>query len=149
MIIIKTVFCNVTPTVKLLQLHKIKFKMCAWFWQQMVRILHNFWIEESQYLTRQTRDVDPVLVRWWSTVYDAGPTLPPHWVNIPCLLGILWQVDILVSSCATPWNLPPVIDPVTGTRGGGWPTNTRYWNNNALMLCQRRRRWHNINASLF
>ena len=30
--------------------------------------------------TQQTRDIDPMLIQWWPTVYDAGPT--------SCLPGI-------------------------------------------------------------
>ena len=32
-------------------------------------------------------DVDPMLVYCWSTVYDAGPTLSQHWVDVLCFLG--------------------------------------------------------------
>ena len=35
---------------------------------------------------QQTQEIDPMLVRCWSTVYDAGPTLNKHWVNLLCLL---------------------------------------------------------------
>ena len=36
--------------------------------------------------SHQTRYVDPMLVWCWPTVYDAGPTLNYHRVNISCLL---------------------------------------------------------------
>ena len=36
---------------------------------------------------QQTRDIDPMLVQCWSTVYDAGPTLGQHWVDVSRLLG--------------------------------------------------------------
>ena len=29
----------------------------------------------------------------WHTVFDAGPTLKQHWVNAPCLPGLLWVHD--------------------------------------------------------
>ena len=29
-----------------------------------------------------------MLVQCWSTVYDAGPTLDQHWVDVSCLWGI-------------------------------------------------------------
>ena len=35
----------------------------------------------------KTRDTHPVLLQYWSTVFDAGPTLIYHWMNAPCLLG--------------------------------------------------------------
>ena len=37
--------------------------------------------------TQQTRDIEPLLVQCWSTVYDAGPTLNQQWLNVSCLLG--------------------------------------------------------------
>ena len=49
--------------------------------------------EETCYLsenlepTQQTRDIDPMLDQCWSTVYDAGPTLIQHRVDVSCLLG--------------------------------------------------------------
>ena len=35
----------------------------------------------------RTRHVDPMLAYCWQSVYDAGPTLRQHWINVPCLLG--------------------------------------------------------------
>ena len=34
--------------------------------------------------SQQTRDVQPMLVQCWPTVFDAGPTLFQHWVNVSC-----------------------------------------------------------------
>ena len=31
----------------------------------------------------------PMLVRYWPTVYDAGPALDRHRVDVSCLLGVL------------------------------------------------------------
>ena len=39
--------------------------------------------------TQQIRDVDPMFVQCWATVYDAGPTLIQHRVNASYLLGYL------------------------------------------------------------
>ena len=39
----------------------------------------------STYKT-QTRDIDTMLFYCWSTVYNAGPTLIQHWINVS--LGI-------------------------------------------------------------
>ena len=36
--------------------------------------------------TKQTRDIHPVLVEWWASVVDGGPTLHQQWVNVSCLL---------------------------------------------------------------
>ena len=33
-------------------------------------------------------DVETMLFQYWSTVYDAGPTLKQHKVTISCLLGV-------------------------------------------------------------
>ena len=33
---------------------------------------------------RKTRDVDPMLVWCWTTVYNAGSTLSQHWLNASC-----------------------------------------------------------------
>ena len=37
--------------------------------------------------SQQARDVHPMLVQYWPIVYDDGPTLYQHWVDISCLLG--------------------------------------------------------------
>ena len=34
-----------------------------------------------------TQDIDPMLGQRWTSVYNAGPTLPQHWINVSCLLG--------------------------------------------------------------
>ena len=39
----------------------------------------------------------------WSTVYDAGPTLNQHWLNVSCLLGMndVWLTSVVhLVSCA-------------------------------------------------
>ena len=38
-------------------------------------------------VTQLTRDIEPLLVQWWSNVYDTGPTLNQQWPNVSCLLG--------------------------------------------------------------
>ena len=38
---------------------------------------------------KQTRDIDPMLFQWWSTVCDAGLALKQHWVNVSCLLNLI------------------------------------------------------------
>ena len=38
-------------------------------------------------LSQQTRYINPMLAQCWPTVYDAGPTLDQHWVDVSCLLG--------------------------------------------------------------
>ena len=42
--------------------------------------------------TQQTQDVESILVKRWSTVYDAGPTLNQHCFNVLCLLGSPYSV---------------------------------------------------------
>ena len=33
-------------------------------------------------LIQQTRGIEPMLFQCWSTVYDGGPTLKQHWLNV-------------------------------------------------------------------
>ena len=37
----------------------------------------------------QTRYINPMLVQYWSNVYDAGPTLDHHWVGV----SFCWDVS--------------------------------------------------------
>ena len=37
--------------------------------------------------TQQTRDIHPLLVQFWASVVDGGPTLNQQWVNVSYLLG--------------------------------------------------------------
>ena len=43
-------------------------------------------------LSQQTRDIHPMMFQCCATVFDAGPTLKQHWVNAPCLLGIVMGI---------------------------------------------------------
>ena len=43
--------------------------------------IHILLLSESR-RTRQTRDARPLLVYCWATVYDGGPTVNQHWVNV-------------------------------------------------------------------
>ena len=40
--------------------------------------------DESHH-SKRARDVQPLLVQCWAIVYDAGPTLHQHWLNVRCL----------------------------------------------------------------
>ena len=40
-------------------------------------------------IPQQTQYVESMLVWRWTSVYDAGPTLIYHWINVLCLL---WQI---------------------------------------------------------
>ena len=46
-------------------------------------------ITRDRRVSRQTEDVQPMLVQSWATVCDAGPTLYQHRVNVSCFLGSL------------------------------------------------------------
>ena len=46
-----------------------------------------FFMSSREVVTQQTRDVDPVLVWYWSSVEDSGPAFPQHWMNTLCSLG--------------------------------------------------------------
>ena len=37
-------------------------------------------------VTKQTRDIDPMLVRRWASVEDDGTALNQHWFKVSCLL---------------------------------------------------------------
>ena len=56
----------------------------------------------SLIISQQTRDIHPLLYQCWPTVFDAGPTLKQHWVNVPCLLG--WPV---IHLCSRLTHVPP------------------------------------------
>ena len=66
------------------------FKLC---WPNMNirttsrRDITDLWSLYSAF--QQTRDIVPMLVQCWSTVYDAGPTLNQQWNNVSCLLGLM------------------------------------------------------------
>ena len=47
--------------------------------------------------SQQTRDIVPMLVQCWFTVYDAGPTLNRQWDNVSCLLGLMNLPRLFVS----------------------------------------------------
>ena len=42
--------------------------------------------EWGEWISQQTRNLQPMLVWCWPIVYDAGPTSNQHWLNISCLL---------------------------------------------------------------
>ena len=42
-----------------------------------------------------------MLFQCWPTVFDAGPTLTQHWVNAPCLLGLI-PVNTIQESIVIP-----------------------------------------------
>ena len=42
--------------------------------------------------SQQTRGIHPMLFQYWSTVFDAGPTLKQHWANAPCLLPRAFRI---------------------------------------------------------
>ena len=52
---------------------------------------------------QQRRDVHPLLDQKRASVYDAGPTMIQHWMNVSCLLG----------AALRRW---PVIDPTMDER---------------------------------
>ena len=42
--------------------------------------------------SQQTLDIVLMLVQYWFTIYDAGPTLNQQWDNVSCLLGLMTPV---------------------------------------------------------
>ena len=56
--------------------------------------------------SQQTRDVHPVLIQCWSSVFDAGPTLNQHWMKVLCLLGCVLEDCVLPGfSCCSKFKL--------------------------------------------
>ena len=51
---------------------------------------------DQLYVTQQTRDIHPMLVQCWYTVYDVDPTLSQLWVNNLCLLGHYMYMAIII-----------------------------------------------------
>ena len=58
-------------------------------------------ISRAEYnLSRQTRDINLVLVQCWTSVADAEPTLFQHCIYISCLLGSLYPIERkMLSQC--------------------------------------------------
>ena len=49
-------------------------------------------VSARQYISQRTRDDHPMPVRSWPIVCDARPTLYRHWVNVSCLLGMIYII---------------------------------------------------------
>ena len=45
-----------------------------------------------------TRDIDTMLGQCWTIVYDAGPTLAQHCINVSCLLGYVLDATFVLAS---------------------------------------------------
>ena len=55
--------------------------------------------------THQTRHIYSMLDQCWPTVYDDGPTLVKHWVDVSCLLGGHWSlIGLMLSTVDQHWN---------------------------------------------
>ena len=80
--------------------------------------------------TQKTRDVGPMSIRCWSSVFDAGPTTNRHRANVSCLLGIE-----LVEMVGNSW---PSASHV-------FPADTRRRPNAGLTLAHRLRRCPALN----
>ena len=49
-------------------------------------VCHKLYIVINSSIPYQTRNVEPMLVQCWSTVYDAGPTMNQHRLNVSLLV---------------------------------------------------------------
>ena len=49
-------------------------------------------IPRNDHPSKQGNYIQPIPDRRWRTVYDAGPTLSQHWVNVWYLLGYIWRL---------------------------------------------------------
>ena len=95
---------------------------------------------------QQTRDIQPMLYQCWSTVYDAGPTLVHHWVDVSCLLGGLLSLCsslhspslyyILSVQCVyhTTRGVEPMLDWCWANVADVGPTSTLHWFNVSWLL---------------
>ena len=67
----------------------IMYILCSW---KYLKHIQSFFTSHKnvKYLlaTQQTQNVQAMSVYRWSIVYDAGPTLNQHWLNVLRLLGI-------------------------------------------------------------
>ena len=79
-----------SPTI----LHRIKDSPPSMKWKSaiqssvcMVCGVHCLPLVSREMSSQQTRDLHPMLVQCWPTVYDVGPTLKQHWMSVSCLLG--------------------------------------------------------------
>ena len=55
------------------------------------------------YCAAPPQQIYPILFQCWFNVFDAGPTLEPHWVIVQCLLGLPcgWRFPLPVARKAT------------------------------------------------
>ena len=44
--------------------------------------------------SQQAQYVGPMLIQWWASVIDGGPTLGQHRANIVCLLGLYVNIKL-------------------------------------------------------
>ena len=72
--------------------------------------------------SQQTRTIHLMLVQCWPIVYDAGPTLYQHWVNVSSLLGcrtvggwdfVIWVIRGPLSAPVVTW--PMITAHVSGS----------------------------------
>ena len=47
----------------------------------------------TEITTQQTRHINPMVVQCWASVVDGGPALDHHWVDVSCLLGIIYSIQ--------------------------------------------------------
>ena len=76
-------------------------------WIDIGSIMHVGWSPLSLYkynidqligafcTTQQTRYINTMLNQYWTTVYDAGPTLDQQWVDVSYLLGSMGMYPVM------------------------------------------------------
>ena len=52
-----------------------------------VAVTAHVYVKAGQQQTKQTRDIEPLLFQWLSSVVDDGPPLKQQGLNVSCLLG--------------------------------------------------------------
>ena len=87
------------------------YKSISAFWRlDQHRVLSLLGIDDflpsAELISQQTRGIHTMLFQCWSTVFDAGPTLKQHWVNVPRLLGAV--MGVAVDGVRLPHLLPEI-----------------------------------------
>ena len=52
--------------------------------------------------SQQKRHIYPMFDHCWPTVYDVGPTVVKHWIDVSCLLGGVIRDNVELAGSRTP-----------------------------------------------
>ena len=93
------------------------------------------------HVSQQTRQIYPMLDQCWTTVYDVGPTLVKHWVDLSCFLSIdhHWAAILIKNITTLVYYTGLAINKITSKQ--------IICTNLSSKLVQRLRRWPDIQLS--